>query len=182
MSFPSFTTGEVLTAADMNAVGMWLIKTATVTNAADSGTTWDNVFTSDYSTYVLHIASMNAHTAGSIPQIQFRYAGPTTQAAAYYSGIQGITYLGGETTVFRNNQGMGYLGIACDATSNGSGVVTFNRLSANPNYVCQFNDYQNLNWSSGGGTCTTSRTYTGFLLSMSAGNISVTASLYGMKK
>lgn len=32
MSFPSFTTGEVLTAADMNAVGMWKVSPTSVTN------------------------------------------------------------------------------------------------------------------------------------------------------
>lgn len=36
MGFPSFTTGEILTAADMNAVGLWLVKSQTVGTAVSS--------------------------------------------------------------------------------------------------------------------------------------------------
>lgn len=176
---PDFTTGQVLTAAMMDKVGLWNIKNATVTNAADTGTTWDGVFTSDYSSYLLVIHSMTSHGNGATPQIQFRYAGPTTQSTGYYSGIVGATYTGTNTNKNVNNGAIGYIGNACDNLGNGNGFLHIARTSAQVAYTCQFSDYYNAVWSQGGGYVTTSRTYTGFLLSMSTGNISVTASLYG---
>jgi hypothetical protein len=50
MSFPSFATGEVLTAADMNAVGLWLVKTQTVGTAVPSVTV-TGAFSADYDNY-----------------------------------------------------------------------------------------------------------------------------------
>jgi len=47
---PSFTSGEVLTAAQMNAVGMWLIKTQAVA-AGGTSFTVTSVFSSDYRNY-----------------------------------------------------------------------------------------------------------------------------------
>ena len=46
---PDFTSGQILTAAQMNAVGMWLVKTQSFT--AESPLITD-VFTADYENYV----------------------------------------------------------------------------------------------------------------------------------
>jgi hypothetical protein len=53
MSYPSFSVGEVLTAADMNAVGLWLVKTQTITTTAPLPTavTVSDVFSSTYANY-----------------------------------------------------------------------------------------------------------------------------------
>jgi hypothetical protein len=48
---PDFVAGQVLTAAQMNAVGMWLVRSATF--SAVSTVTADNVFTADYQDYLL---------------------------------------------------------------------------------------------------------------------------------
>lgn len=50
MSFPSFSTGEVLTAADMNAVGLWLVKSQTVGTGVSSVNV-TGAFSSDYANY-----------------------------------------------------------------------------------------------------------------------------------
>ena len=50
MSFPSFSTGEVLTAADMNAVGLWLVKTQTVGTGVSSVNV-TGAFSADYANY-----------------------------------------------------------------------------------------------------------------------------------
>lgn len=49
---PDFTAGQVLTAAQMNAVGMWLLETKTLTASAGP-IQFDNKFTTDYDTYFL---------------------------------------------------------------------------------------------------------------------------------
>jgi hypothetical protein len=46
---PDFTTGQVLTAAQMNAVGMWLVKTSTVTTQSEL--ICDDAFSADFTNY-----------------------------------------------------------------------------------------------------------------------------------
>jgi hypothetical protein len=64
MSFPSFATGEVLTAADMNAVGLWKITTATTT----SGSAFDitGIFSSNYDAYKIVISDIRLNTVGGL--------------------------------------------------------------------------------------------------------------------
>ena len=52
MTYPSFTSGEVLTAADMNAVGLWLVKTQTVGTAVSSVQV-TGAFSSTYDNYLI---------------------------------------------------------------------------------------------------------------------------------
>jgi hypothetical protein len=52
MAYPSFSAGEVLTAADMNAVGLWLIKTQTVGSAVSSVQV-TGAFSSTYNNYII---------------------------------------------------------------------------------------------------------------------------------
>jgi hypothetical protein len=42
MSYPSFSVGEVLTAADMNAVGLWRVSSCTVTSTGGTAATASN--------------------------------------------------------------------------------------------------------------------------------------------
>jgi hypothetical protein len=50
MTFPSFVSGEVLRAADMNAVGLWLVKSQTVGTGVSSVTV-TGAFSADYDNY-----------------------------------------------------------------------------------------------------------------------------------
>ena len=50
MTFPVFATGDVLNASDMNAVGMWLVKSQTVGSGVSSVTV-TGAFSSDYDNY-----------------------------------------------------------------------------------------------------------------------------------
>lgn len=50
MSYPVFASGDVLNAADMNAVGLWLVKTQTVGTAVSSVTV-TGAFSADYDSY-----------------------------------------------------------------------------------------------------------------------------------
>lgn len=49
MGYPSFNTGDVLTASDMNAVGLWKITSSTFT--AQTQVDFTNVFSSSYTNY-----------------------------------------------------------------------------------------------------------------------------------
>ena len=51
---PTFTSGSILTAAQMNAVGIWLIKTQTIGTAVSSVTV-TGAFSSDYDNYLIQV-------------------------------------------------------------------------------------------------------------------------------
>jgi hypothetical protein len=65
MSFPSFATGEVLTAADMNAVGLWKVASQTI-GTATAQVNLTNVFSSNYDNYRVVVRVNSATAAGVI--------------------------------------------------------------------------------------------------------------------
>jgi len=65
MSFPSFASGEVLTAADMNAVGLWLVKTQTVGTGVPSVVVTD-AFSANYDNYLVTISGIKTAAAANI--------------------------------------------------------------------------------------------------------------------
>lgn len=100
MGFPSFNTGEVLTAADMNAVGLWRVTTCTVTSVGGTAATASNgVITigngntsvtvsnafSDYDSYKIIVSGGGAST---VVNVSLQLSGSTT---AYYHGVNYIS-------------------------------------------------------------------------------------------
>jgi hypothetical protein len=55
MTYPVFASGDVLNASDMNAVGLWLIKTQTIGSAV-STVTVTSAFSSDYDNYFVTVS------------------------------------------------------------------------------------------------------------------------------
>jgi hypothetical protein len=69
---PVFVAGQVLTAAQMNAIGMWEVKSQTAFTSA-SVITIDNIFTSDYTNYLIKLTA--TATSGSAVTGQYRVGG-----------------------------------------------------------------------------------------------------------
>ena len=61
MTFPSFVPGEVLRAQDMNAVGLWLVKTQTI-GAGVSSVPVTGAFSADYDRYKITVTGGVAST------------------------------------------------------------------------------------------------------------------------
>ena len=80
---PDFSSGAVLTAAQMNAVGLWKITSGTVT----SGSSFDlTSFSADYDSYKLVLTQIR--TAAAAPSIQLRLQNSGTPATTgYYYGV-----------------------------------------------------------------------------------------------
>jgi hypothetical protein len=81
---PTFSSGAVLTAAQMNKIGLWLVAGGTVT----AGSSFDltSVFTSDYDSYKLVLTQIR--TAAGTPSIQLRLLATSTPATTgYYWGV-----------------------------------------------------------------------------------------------
>jgi hypothetical protein len=98
MSFPSFATGEVLTAADMNAVGLWLVKSQTVGTGVSTVTVTD-AFSADYDNYRILIRGIKSSTATNL----FINFGATT--TGYYGSFYYDAYTGSNTGTARRNNG-----------------------------------------------------------------------------
>jgi hypothetical protein len=85
---PDFVAGSVLTAAQMSAIGLWLIKTQTIGTAVTT-TTVTGAFSADYENYRIVVAGgvSSANTGNNNFALTL---GSTT--AAYYQSAQGATF------------------------------------------------------------------------------------------
>lgn len=125
MTYPSFTTGEVLTAADMNAVGLWrMIPTSVTTGATISGAqvtlagqtnyTINGIFNTNFTEYLL-IARMTS-TNGDI-YCQLTSGGTATTTNTYnYSMMQAYGGAGVTTARTANTNSMTLFAIGAGST------------------------------------------------------------------
>jgi hypothetical protein len=104
---PSFTAGSVLTAAQMNSVGLWLVKTQTIGSAVSSVTV-TGAFSADYDNYKIIVSGGVASGNGPI---RFNFDGNT---ADYHSvlifgstgaGIGNATALGTGSIAYWDQMG-----------------------------------------------------------------------------
>lgn len=188
MAVKTFTTGEVLTAADTNTylanAGLVHIKTATVTNAADSGSAFRSIFNSTYDAYRIVCHTLTAATNGALPRMLFYYSTSTEQATTYYSAVTNSIFIGTSNLTAVNNGAYIGLGAATDNLGLCSFSIDIHQVGSSGRgaVVIQYNDAYNGSWASGGGLVATTRTYDGVKFFMSTGNISMTASVYGYRK
>lgn len=98
MTYPSFVSGDVLGAADMNAVGLWLVKTQTI-GTTQSSVVVSSAFSADYDNYLITLSGGVASTSTYISMV----LGATT--TGYYFGANGVRWdTGAATSVFGSNQ------------------------------------------------------------------------------
>jgi hypothetical protein len=192
------TNGQVLKADSSTTTGLaWgadtsgltLIKTASFSNVADTGTTFDNVFSSSYDSYKVVIQGWYGATDASDPQFQFRYAGPTTQADTNrwrYAQTDGTAWTSFGTSATGPNLTAITLAERNGATA-GYGSAFFIDLTQ----ILSTGSRPYMTWTGfiedekgvfGAGYQYTSRTYTGLLFKSSSGNIYGTVSIYGLAK
>jgi hypothetical protein len=96
MTYPTFAVGEILTAADMNAVGLWLVKTQTVGTGVSSVTV-TGAFSAGYDNYKITYSGGYASAAGGL---NLSLGAATTN---YYSASFYAVYSGGSNQLVMNN-------------------------------------------------------------------------------
>ena len=108
---PTFSAGAVLTAAQMNAVGLWLVKSQTI------GTTVSSVqvtaaFSSDYDNYRIIISGGASSTAAFLTLV----FGATT--TGYYAAYSGVAYSTAAASLAADNNAASFTqpGVAWGAT------------------------------------------------------------------
>ena len=161
--------------------GMTLIARTAFSNVA--GQAFDNVFTSTYKQYMVIIESISAATSSDDLLLQLRYAGPTTQASGYYGSLNFSTWNAALTTTFSANTTSMTIAASTGVSTEPSTATMYFSLVGNSNQLgCFYGQIMTgVNESQGtfGGRASTSRTYTGFILS-AATNITGTVSIYGL--
>jgi hypothetical protein len=167
-----------------SASGLTLITTQTVSNVANF--TFDNVFTSTYTNYLVCFEDIYNETTSSADMLfQFRYAGPTTQTSHTYA-INGANSASAVITVGAANQtkallsrNMGQSTYRLSGQIFVSGVGNSSLLPIARGQTGDSWGEEILNYFFYG---TDARTYTGFIITTSTGNINGTFTVYGLAK
>jgi hypothetical protein len=180
MTFPSFTTGEVLTAADMNAVGWWLITKQAVVGGANLQV--DNVFSSTYVQYMC----VFRYTSVTDNQ-EFRCAMRTTTddtSANYLMGGTSATNGGVNAAISQNGATYWRLGQSGNFIShlvwfvNQPNQATRTSMSAQ----CVANGSAFMASYNLGGVLATGTQYTGFKVYVPTGNMTGSVRVYGYRE
>jgi hypothetical protein len=110
MGYPVFATGDVLNASDMNAVGLWLIKTQTIGSGVSSVTV-TGAFSSSFNRYKITI---DGGVSSAIADLQIKLG---STATGYYGFLTYGSYTSNTVNGFALNNGtsIGYAG--CGSTN-----------------------------------------------------------------
>jgi hypothetical protein len=114
MPVPDFSPGEVLTAAAMDSIGMWLVASGPLATAT---TNFVGCFTGDFTNYRIVVDSVE--TSGNT-DFSFRMLSGTTPASGgdYNIAMVGISDIAGAENRTQVNQSLGYTGFTNVGTFN----------------------------------------------------------------
>jgi hypothetical protein len=185
------STNQVLTVA--GGVPTWAAGSSTFTKIGSTVTfsnvasqAFDGVFTSTYKSYWISIESMYGATSGSGLLFGMRYAGPTNLGTNHYGNTFAMTYTGANTSTQTNNGSAVTIAAKIGATgpnaSGGNLYIYGVGVSSDVTFTGQYSQSGNATGYvfNGNVSGTTTRAYTGFLLSSSSGNITGSVSVYGV--
>jgi hypothetical protein len=146
----------------------------------------DGVFTSTYDNYLVIVEDMVAATAADDLQLQFRYAGPTTETGTYYGWCETFNLGGSEGGSDFSSGAIVISTSTGSATNAGNGQMLIQRVGNSSEKASITGQYAENETLSGftifGGAVNTARTYTGFLLKSSSTNITGVVTVYGYAK
>ena len=177
MTYPTFNSGDVLTAAEMNAVGLWLVKTQTIGTAVSSVTV-TGAFSTDYDAYQIVVTGGTFNTTLVWGVFQFSSAHTT----GYYGAAQFIDTAGAATAQGTSN--LGRLLVTRSSTTT-AGVSSWVVNVANPMTAVRksiWGQCSGGNMVTHGGYYDSTSTFSQFVLSPSAGTLTGgTIRVYGMR-
>jgi hypothetical protein len=176
MTYPVFASGDVFDASDMNAVGLWLVKSQAVGTGVSSVAV-TGAFSAEYDNYLVTYAggTMSADTA-----MKFNFGAAVTayNGSLIYGQYNGVSPLGANDN---NNVTFSYVGggnsaaAAATITVNNPFQSQFTRISASP-----------VQWSNNVGTYvgvqSSATSFTGFTLAPLSGTFTGgTIRVYGYR-
>ncbi len=173
---PDFTAGQILTAAQMNKVGLWLVSSTTVAAGASSHTV-SSVFSADYDNYVVYLYGGAGSTSAAINLT----LGAT--ATGYYYGLNTMSYASAAGAVGgANAASFGFVGYMSTAGVFGT-FTLFNPFASDETYINVQMAYPTTTGFgiSGGGYLANTTSYTAFTLTPASGTFGSTRVLvYGV--
>lgn len=186
---PDFSAGSVLTAAQMSAVGAWLLETKTLTASAGP-IQFDNQFTTDYDTYLL-VGHLLQNTSTATWNLQLQDATNAAVTGANYDMGVGGSYVSSGVATFAgfNVQTGGtqwFIGGSVAADYGAFGVYLQRPRDAVKTYGSQWLLADNYNatltnvFVQGGFVHTLATAYYGCRINISAGTVTGKVSLYGL--
>lgn len=187
------TTGQVLTVAAgipswatpaVASSGMTLIKRASFSAVANTGTTFDSMFSATYDTYLMVVEDVIAVTEADDFYFQFRYAGPTTQTSAN-KFAQSILLFGGTQTLVSGGSAAQFslcrnTGTATFPSTGQFYISRVGNASEYPVITGTSLETNQQEFTTFAGFTEVARTYTGFILSSASTNITGTVAVYGL--
>jgi len=178
MPVPDFSPGEVLTAAAMDSIGLWLVKTQTI-GASVSSVPVADVFSADYENYRI-IVTGGATVAATAMALQLTGSTPNN----YYSAGAGITYAGAGSNISEanssqwSNAGGGFPdGLGLDVTLYNPFLSRRTGVSFNARVDYRTNGAA----TSGNGYHNVSASFTGFTLSTASAMTGGVIRVYGFR-
>ena len=165
------------------ASGLTLIQRSSFSNVANTSTTFDGVFTSTYTNYMIVFEKFSAATLADDLQIQFRYSGVTD--TAYYAGLKQAPV---DSATWTNTYS-GAAGAACplatdsNSTNPFTGVLYARIDTSGNNYVLFYGEGYEIYNSEiclFHGSSDALRVYTGFILKSASSNVSGVVNVYGL--
>jgi hypothetical protein len=174
MTYPTFTNGTVLPASDLNAIGLWLVKSQTVASGVSS-VVINSAFSSDYDSYRIVV---NGGTMSSLSAIGLFLNGTSN---SYYGALMYTNSTGAYSSLVSNNS----------ASCTYAGVGSTNYIAINidihdpfkaaptrfAGQYCSQTDFGTNNYFHNIAT-----SYTGFTLSAGANFTGGTVYVYGYRK
>jgi hypothetical protein len=131
MPVPDFSPGEVLTAAAMDSIGLWLVKTQTV-GAGVSSVIVTDAFSATYDNYLVVGNNIQFSALNDSVFLQMR-VGSTTANTSYFYALGYWTY-GGAAAVAASNNGPSFNNMA---RSLGAGDRTSFAITINGPFLTQ---------------------------------------------
>jgi len=188
------TNGQTLMADNSTPTGLkWaapssgaltLVKRASFSAVASTTTTFDSVFSSTYSNYLIVAEGLYGSVANALIQFQWRVGAATQSATTWYCATAGYSSGGSLTTTLSSGDTLFKIA-QVDNALNYSTAFNFtatNLTGSMPEIYGTYQETNRQNCGSGGGSYRTVITPDGFILSLASGNITGTVSVYGLAK
>lgn len=161
--------------------GLTLISRQSFSNVANTGTTFDNVFSSTYKTYQVVIEVMRAATSGNNAQFQLLRSG-TTQATGYAGVVLRIVTNSTVSYVISPSTNFDMANDTGDTLYNLRNTITLSGVGVSGRAFWYTNGWDGAAVVAivGGGYVDDAQTYTGILFKSDSSNITGTVAIYGL--
>ena len=137
MPVPDFSPGEVLTAAAMDSIGLWLVKTQTIGTGVPSVTVTD-AFSADFENYRIVISGFAASNLGTAAYIKLNNSTGSTYFGNMIYNVPTSSAIGGVSATNGGSLGFFAHTVSTSGTNSLDGTVDSPFLAVTSNFYGNF--------------------------------------------